>query len=189
MKKIILASIVFAALTIPAFAQNSFNSPLVPSVSGIQDKLTQLQNQISGKADASAVASGLAAKADEAAIQTINQNLTYKANAYYGSTLMQKPTSYRNVVNVTGGQIVLYLTTDGTANGPPIFKDDAARRPTVIPIVNDATKNYLYGWTFSNGGKTLTINVNLFGVSLGIINLTGGANGVPVNVVVTGEGA
>ncbi len=118
---------------------------------------------------------------------TGNANQYVKGNGDYAVL----PTGdYYNTVNVAGGagQAVFYLTSDKTSGGTALYTTIDA----VIPIINDATQNYTYGWSYNAGTKALTVTaktnltavISLLTVVLGPTNV---ANGVPVQVVVKGH--
>lgn len=84
---------------------------------------------------------------------------------------------YTNTTAVSGGagNVVFYLTSDKTSTGTALFSNVT----TVIPLVNDASTNYTYGWTYNSTTKALTVNVKSSpGLVVGVLTLLG----VPVNV-------
>lgn len=87
-------------------------------------------------------------------------------------------TAYTNTVAVAGGagNASFYLTTDKTSSGAALYPNGNIF-PT--PIVNDASTNYTYGWTYNSTTKLLTINVKSSpGLIVGALTLLG----LPVNV-------
>jgi hypothetical protein len=107
----------------------------------------------------------------------------------YNNGILWKKESqdYVGTSTTTGGagDAVFYLTKDGTSTGTAIYPNAVN---FVSPRVNDATTQYLYGWTLSPDRKTLTVKVNkTTAFLLGIIQVTGAANGVSVNVLVKGN--
>lgn len=97
---------------------------------------------------------------------------------------------YYNTVAVSGGAgtSVYYLTSDKTSSGTALYTTIDA----VIPIVNDPTTNYTYGWSYNSGTKALTVTTKYSpGLVVGILTLLGlpqnAPNGTNVQVVVTGH--
>lgn len=97
---------------------------------------------------------------------------------------------YYNTANVAAGsgQVVFYLTSDKTSTGTALYSTIDA----VIPIINDVTQNYTYGWSYNSGTKALTVTartnltavVALVTVLLGPSNV---ANGTSVQILVKGH--
>lgn len=98
---------------------------------------------------------------------------------------------YFNTVTVSsGGNAVFYLTTDKTPTGAALFSSIV----TVLPIVNDSSNNYNYGWSYNPTTKALTVNVkssSALNVSALGLNLLGApvnvANGSVVQILVKGN--
>jgi len=84
---------------------------------------------------------------------------------------------YQNTGTTTSGSVVFYLTSDKTASGTALYTNVRI----VMPIVNDVTLNYTYGWTISVDKKTLTVTARYApGLNVALVGLT--LLGVPVNV-------
>lgn len=97
---------------------------------------------------------------------------------------------YTNTVVVTGGAGVatFYLTSDKTSSGTALYSTIDA----VIPIINDVTQNYTYGWSYNSTTKALTVTaktnltavISLLTVVLGPTVVP---NGASIQVVVKGH--
>lgn len=86
---------------------------------------------------------------------------------------------YYNTANTAGGSgnVVFYLTSDKTSTGTALYTNINY----VNPIVNDASTNYTFGWTYNSGTKALTVNVKAaVGINVALLSLT--LLGVPSNV-------
>lgn len=117
-------------------------------------------------------------------LPTYNQTLSVSGNSISISngntiTIPSSSSTYTNSGTVAGGagNVVFYLTNDKTSTGTALYSS----MPTVIPIVNDASTNYTYGWTLSPDFKTLTVNVKTSS-ALNIAALGITVLGVPANV-------
>lgn len=110
--------------------------------------------------------------------------------SYNGGTVRSSPIQYTNTANVTtGGNVVFYLTDDGTSGGNLLFPNNI---DFMKGEINNSTTNYNYGYTLSNSNKTLTVNVQnssattILGISvLGVPS--NAASGTTVNILVTGN--
>lgn len=102
---------------------------------------------------------------------------------------------YVNVKPTAGGagNVIFYLTKDGTATGQALFSNVLY----VNPIVNNSGANYTYGWSLSTDKKVLTVNVKTNVSTNALFNLLGGlvpvlsppsnvADGVNVSILVKG---
>lgn len=114
-----------------------------------------------------------------------------KVTSTYPSFTITDPV-YTNSGSVSGGsgQVVFYLTSDKTSTGTALYSTVDA----VIPIVNDATQNYTYGWSYNSTTKALTITTRVSsGIYVSLLNLTllgaptVAANGTTVYVAVKGN--
>ncbi len=97
---------------------------------------------------------------------------------------------YTNTVAVSGGagQAVFYITSDKTSSGTALYSTIDA----VIPLVNDASQNYTYGWSYNSTTKALTVTckTNLTAVIAlltVILGPTNAPNGTNINVTVKGH--
>lgn len=114
------------------------------------------------------------------------KNLFEKSVAYIPPIM----TTYSGVVAGGAGNVIFYLTDNGASNGNALFSSVKA----VIPIINDASVNYTYGWVVSADRKTLTINakasagINVALLSLTLLGVPGNvANGTVVSCIVAGS--
>lgn len=116
--------------------------------------------------------------------QKIPINVTLKAASFNnGSPAAFK--TYTASANISSGTAVVYLTDTGLIGGSAVFKNSVY---SVLPIVNDATTNYMIGWSLSGYRRTLTVTVNKStGFLAGLITYTSAANGVNVTLLVTGN--
>ncbi len=89
-------------------------------------------------------------------------NGTYRADDYYNSA------------TTTSGVATFYLTSDKTSSGTALY----TTIDFVAPIINDASNNYTYGWSYNSGTKALSVTYKQNGTALlSLINvLTGPAN-------------
>lgn len=102
-------------------------------------------------------------------------------------------TKYSNVkrlgfqATVSGGQIVVYLTDDGTINGNPMFPNNILEH-FFNASFNDSANQYQISWVVSNSNKTMTLTVNKLTSVLGVLALGGAApNGTVVYLSIMGN--
>jgi hypothetical protein len=114
--------------------------------------------------------------------------VSYRNNATIASNPIVE--TFNGVVAGGAGNVVFYLTTDGTSTGTALYTNVNY----VLPVVNDSTTNYTYGWTISTDKKTLTINVKATpALAISLLGLTllgvpaNASNGTSVNCLVVGN--
>jgi len=99
---------------------------------------------------------------------------------------------YTNTVAVAGGvgNSVFYLTSDKTSTGTALYTNITC----VLPIINDSTVNYTYGWTYNSTTKALTVNAkSSAGINVALVGLTllglpsPVANGTNIQILVKGN--
>lgn len=115
-------------------------------------------------------------------------------NSATGALNIPTPTSviqdYYNTVAIAGGggSAVFYLTSDKTSTGTALY----TTIDVVMPIINDVTQNYTYGWSYNSTTKALTVSartnltavISLLTVVLGPTNVPNGTN---IQVLVKGH--
>lgn len=106
------------------------------------------------------------------------------------SSWITNSSTYYNTVAIAGGAgaSVYYVTSDKTSSGTALYTTIDA----VIPIVNDATTNYTYGWSYNAGTKALTVTTKYSpGLVVGALTLLGlpqnAPNGTSVQVIILGH--
>lgn len=126
-----------------------------------------------------------------------NQTLSISSNSVTisGGNTIILPTgtaAYTNTVAVAGGagNAIFYLTSDKTSTGTALYTSASTIFPT--PIVNDATTNYTYGWSYNATTKALTVNCKSNpSVVSGLLTLIGlpqnVANGIVIQLTVNGN--
>lgn len=89
---------------------------------------------------------------------------------------------------VTGGQVVFYLTDDGTAGGDAYFPTSVFKSSANFWVDDASTQYQMGGYTISGDRKTLTLTTNRLGsVLLGILQFIAAANGVTVHLKIEGN--
>lgn len=94
---------------------------------------------------------------------------------------------YDTTATVSGGTAVFYLTTDGTADGDPVFTNIYTE--SVNLFVFDLLNQYQFGsLTVSVDKKTLTVSINRLGTIIaGLIQFITAANGTVIYLQVKGD--
>lgn len=105
-------------------------------------------------------------------------------------------TDYANSASISGGvgQAIFYLTSDKTSSGTALY----STIDYVSPIINDATANYTYQWSYNSSTKVLTVTSKTNLSTNVLTNLLGGtipslqppsnvANGITVYLLVKGH--
>lgn len=124
--------------------------------------------------------------ASEIVETTDRKFISYAHNAVAASPKLR---TYSIAVPASGaGNVTIYLTDTGLVGGAAVF----AAVNSIIPIVNDSTKNYTYGWTLSGDRKTLVVNVKYVpNVVVALVTVLGLPTNVPdgttVSVTVAGS--
>ena len=95
---------------------------------------------------------------------------------------------YTNSSTATSGVVTYYLTSDKTSTGTALYSTIDG----VYPIINDATANYTFGWSYNSSTKALSVTaktngttiISLITVLTAPVNVT---NGTTVYVLVKGH--
>jgi len=168
------------APTIPAAQVNSdwtassgvaqiLNKPTIPSTT---TQITEGTNQYFTNARARAAISLTTTGTGAASYNSSTGAL----NIPMPSTVLKE---YVGAATVSGGagNVIFYLTSDGTSTGTALFTTVSYANP----FVNDSVVNYSYGWTYNATTKALTVNVkSAAGLYISLLNLS--LLGVPANV-------
>lgn len=123
----------------------------------------------------------------------LNTQITQVYRGMTGAAVMRSiPVEYTATKAVAGGagQIIVYLTDDGTSTGNALFPNNI---DFVKAEISDSSKGYNYDYAVSNSNRTLTITakyfapVTILGISVLLATTTAAANGTNVNILVKGN--
>lgn len=107
--------------------------------------------------------------------------------AYVNGTKYANAFPYFSSATVTSGIATFYLTDNGLSTGNAVFPNNVFTQ-SINLITSDLSNTYQYGtFTVAANKKSIAINVNKLGLSLGILVFTVAANGITVFLQITGN--